>query len=238
MTISSGSTRSYISKSTQKNPINIALVTTSDVAIQDKELMARVCHYVMVHMANSLYAHETTPSKKQYFKWVIANLPNGVIRLLSWYWHNSTCSNAYVHVILLHSHVKITEKWFDEVKARACDNGSVQWEHITKEEATAPTITSDAIFIQGTIFAHEGHHIATCDIPGAFLQTDNPDYVLMCHNRILAQLVVKVVPSLCYPKYITTNAKGKPVLYYVQNEIERPSMEETCCWLHLYWVWD
>ena len=63
----------------------------------------------------------------------------------------------------------LTEKCSGEIKARACANGSTQRTHIAKEEATAPTVTSEAIFIQGTIFAHENRDVATCNIPGAFL---------------------------------------------------------------------
>ena len=99
-----------------------------------------------------------------------------------------------------------------EIKARACANSSTQRTHIAKEEATAPTVTSEAIFIQGTIFAHENRDVATCDIPGAFLQADNLDYVLMHLDGILAELMVQVAPSL-YCKYVTSNAKGKPILY-------------------------
>jgi hypothetical protein len=106
----------------------------------------------------------------------------------------------------------LTEKRSGEIKARGCANGSTQRSHIAKDEATAPTVTSEAIFIQSTIFAHEGRDIATCDIPGAFLQVDNPDYVLMRLDGILAELMVQVAPSL-YRKYVTTNTKGKAVLY-------------------------
>jgi hypothetical protein len=74
----------------------------------------------------------------------------------------------------------------------ACINGSTQQSHIAKEEATALTVTSEAIFIQGTIFAHEGRDFAMCDIPGAFHQADNPDYVLMRLDGILAELMVQV----------------------------------------------
>ena len=70
----------------------------------------------------------------------------------------------------------LTEKRTGEVKARACVNGSVQCKHIAKEEATAPTVTSEAIFVQSTIYAHENRDVATCDIPDAFLQADNPDF--------------------------------------------------------------
>ncbi len=89
----------------------------------------------------------------------------------------------------------LTEKQTGEVKARACANGSVQREHVAKEEAAAPTVSSEAIFIQGTIFAHENHDVATCNIPGSFLQADNPDWVLMRLDGIIAELMVKVAPK-------------------------------------------
>jgi hypothetical protein len=47
----------------------------------------------------------------------------------------------------------LTEKHPGELKEQACANGSVQRQHIGKEEATAPTVTTEAIFVQGTIFA-------------------------------------------------------------------------------------
>ncbi len=112
-----------------------------------------------------------------------------------------------------------------------CANGSVQHTHIAKEEATAPTVTSDAIFIWGTIFAHEGRDVATCDIPGTFLQVDNPDYVLMRLDGILAELMVKVAPSL-YCKYVTTNAKGKRVLYVKLEKVVYGMMKSG---LLFYW---
>ena len=73
----------------------------------------------------------------------------------------------------------LTEKRSGEIKARGCADGSKQHDHIAEEEATMPTVSSESIFIQGTIFAHEERDVATCDIPGAFLQADNPDFVLM-----------------------------------------------------------
>jgi hypothetical protein len=52
--------------------------------------------------------------------------------------------------------------------------------------------------------------VASCDVPGAFLQAYNPDFILMHLDGILAELMVKVTPL--YHKYITTYAKGKPAL--------------------------
>ena len=115
------------------------------------------------------------------------------------------CRNALSSLIFL------TEKRSGEVKAQACANGSVQHQHVAKEEAAAPTVTSEAIFVQSTIYAHENRDVATCDIPRAFLQADKPDLVLMRLDGILTELMVKIAPQI-YPKFITINAKGKPVL--------------------------
>ncbi len=81
----------------------------------------------------------------------------------------------------------LTKKRTGEVNARQCANSSVQRNYIAKEEATAPAVTTKAIFIQSMVFAHEGHDVATCNIPGAFLQADNSDFVLMRLDGILAE---------------------------------------------------
>jgi hypothetical protein len=73
-------------------------------------------------------------------------------------------------------------------------------------------VTTNATFIKSTIFAHEHCNVATCNIPGTFLQADNPDCILIGLNSILAELMVKVAPSL-HIKYVTTNANWKVVLY-------------------------
>jgi hypothetical protein len=46
----------------------------------------------------------------------------------------------------------LIKKRSGKVKACVCANNSTQGMDIAKEEATAPTVTSEAIFIQGTIF--------------------------------------------------------------------------------------
>ncbi|KAL3821708.1 hypothetical protein ACHAXA_003266 [Cyclostephanos tholiformis] len=66
----------------------------------------------------------------------------------------------------------------------------------SKRPPSYPYRNANAIFSQSTIFAHEQRDVATCDIPGAFLHADNPDYVLMRLDGILAELMVKVAPSI------------------------------------------
>jgi hypothetical protein len=127
----------------------------------------------------------------------------------------------------------LTEKRSGEVKAQGCVDGSKQRDHIAKEEATAPTVSFDAIFIQGTIFAHENRDVAMCDIPGAFLQANNPDYVLMRLDGILAKLMVSIAPNI-YCKYVTVNAKGKPILYFQLEKALYGMMKSALLFYHKF----
>jgi len=61
------------------------------------------------------------------------------------------------------------------------------------------------------IDARENREAVTIDIPGAFLHATNDDYVVMCMNGTLAELMAKTDPKL-YRKYLT-DEKGKKVLY-------------------------
>jgi hypothetical protein len=194
-----------------------------DLAITDENHIAHVCHYVMLHCAESTFIGNPN-NKKQYGLKAglrkFAERGNDALMKELRQFHVLRCFSPKDPKTLsrddrrkaLSSLMFLTEKRSGEVKARGCADGSKQRDHIAKEEATAPTVTSDAIFIQSTIFAHEDRDIATCDIPGAFLQVDNPDYVLMRLDGILAELMVTIAPNI-YRKYITTTAKGKPVLY-------------------------
>jgi hypothetical protein len=97
------------------------------------------------------------------------------------------------------------------VKARSCANGNPQREHIAKEEAAAPTVVLDLVFLTSTIDGKENREVVTIDIPGAFLHADNEDYVIMKMVGMLAELMVKTNPKM-YRQYIVLE-KGKSVSY-------------------------
>ncbi len=75
----------------------------------------------------------------------------------------------------LSSLIFLKEKKSGAIKAWSCANGSVQREHIAKEEAAAPTVGLDSVFITSTIDAKENRKVVTIDIPGAFLHVDNKE---------------------------------------------------------------
>ncbi len=72
-------------------------------------------------------------------------------------------------------------------------------------------MATDSLFITECIDAHKRRHIATCDLPGAFLHTLTDKKVIMVLRGELCKLMVKVNPKL-YRKYVTHDKRGKPVL--------------------------
>jgi len=113
----------------------------------------------------------------------------------------------------LSSLIFLKEKKSGAIKARSCVNGSVQREHVAKEEAAAPTVGLDSVFITSMIDAKERRKVVMIDIPGAFLHADNEDYdyVIIKMAGTLAELMVKTNPKL-YRQYVILE-KGKSVLY-------------------------
>jgi len=132
--------------------------TDIDLTIQDEERMAHLCHFVMVHTATSLHlAQQGQPTKQQYglkagLKRFGSRGDTAVTKELSQL-HTMNCFRPCdPHSLTrddrrnaLSSLMFLTEKRTGEVKARACANGSVQRQHVAKEEAAAHTVTSEAL---------------------------------------------------------------------------------------------
>ena len=109
----------------------------------------------------------------------------------------------------------LKEKKSGSIKARSCANGSKQREHIAKEEAAAPTVALESVFITSTIDAKESRKVVTIDIPGAFLHAHNEDYVIMKMVGTLAELMVKTNPKLYRQYVIDRNCDVLPIEYAI-----------------------
>jgi hypothetical protein len=68
------------------------------------------------------------------------------------------------------------------------------------------------VLITATIEAYEERDLAIVDVPGAFLSADMDKEVIITIRGRLAELMVKAAPNI-YIKYITIEAKNKPILY-------------------------
>jgi hypothetical protein len=98
-----------------------------------------------------------------------------------------------------------------KIKARGCADGRPQRKYIAKEDATSPTVTTEAVFITALIDAYEGRDVAVVDIPGAFMQTDMDEDT---HIKITGKMVdwlIEVDRDVYGP--CVTLENGKPVIY-------------------------
>ena len=114
----------------------------------------------------------------------------------------------------LESLIFITEKRNGDIKARKVADGSKQrtYDGYDKSDGSAPTVITESIFLTGVIDAHEGRAVAVLDIANAFLQADNDETVNMVLRGKLAEMMVRLDPSV-YREYVTYSAKGVPMLY-------------------------
>ena len=73
------------------------------------------------------------------------------------------------------------------------------------------------MFLTGVIDAHERRALAVIDVTNAFLQAHNNKRILMLLRGKLAEMMVRIDPSL-YREYITYSDKGIPMLYVRLNK--------------------
>ena len=86
------------------------------------------------------------------------------------------------------------------------------YDSYNKSNGSSPTVNIDSVFLTGVRDAHERRAVAILDIQNAFLHAENNEYVLMFLCGELAELLVKVDPSL-YRNYVITSKQGVPMLY-------------------------
>jgi hypothetical protein len=105
----------------------------------------------------------------------------------------------------------LKQKRCGRIKARGCADGRKQRLWKTKEETSAPTVRTESVFLSAMIDAKEGRTVITLDVPGAFMQADIDELVVVKFEGELAKLLTKVDPDL-YSKFIIQE-HGKDVIY-------------------------
>ena len=98
-----------------------------------------------------------------------------------------------------------------KIKARGCADGRPQRAYIPQEDARAPTISTEAMFMTAVIDAMENRTVAVVDIPGAFMQADMDPGVYMCIDGAMAELLMEIDHDMYQPHMV--KEKGKPVIY-------------------------
>ncbi len=112
----------------------------------------------------------------------------------------------------------LKEKRCGTIKGRGCADGRKQRDYMTKQETSAPTVATEALILTCVVDAIEDRDVATCDIPGAFMQSDMKGKVVMKLEGVMAEVILKIDPKL-YTKYIAQE-NGKDVIYVIlQNAL-------------------
>jgi hypothetical protein len=102
----------------------------------------------------------------------------------------------------------LKKKRCGKIKGQGCADRRKQREHTSKEDASSPTVSIEALMLSCIIDAKEEQVVA---IPGAFMQAGNDKLVHMQLEGTMAELLVRLDPKL-YRKYVQT-INGKLVVY-------------------------
>ena len=87
--------------------------------------------------------------------------------------------------------------------------GNKQRDFISKEDASSPTVATEAVLLTCIVDAEEDRDVAVIDIPNAFIQTkieDEKDMAIIKIRGILVNILSKIVPEV-YKDYDTTTCR-------------------------------
>eukprot|EP01040_Poterioochromonas_malhamensis_P013796 gene13796-15214_t len=114
-------------------------------------------------------------------------------------------SNVYIKDVI-HSFMFMKEKFksngeFDKIKARLAAGGNEQ--SMSVMSTSSPTVSLQAIFMTAAIAAKEKRKIASCDVPGAYLNASMIGNVYMRLDEFTAAILCKIKPE--YINYLRSN---------------------------------
>ena len=105
----------------------------------------------------------------------------------------------------------IKEKRCGKIKGRTVVDGRGQRDMYDKSDTSSPALTIESFIATLVIDAAEGRDVSVCDVAGAFLKADQPDFVLLRVTGPAIDAVVKANKEK-YEKFITFEGKTR-VLY-------------------------
>ena len=73
----------------------------------------------------------------------------------------------------------LKKKRCGRIKGRVCSGSRNQWMYTNREEASYPTVSTEAMMLSCIMDALEGREVAMVGIPGAFLHADMDDILNM-----------------------------------------------------------
>jgi hypothetical protein len=123
---------------------------------------------------------------------------------------------------VLESHMFLKQKRDGKIKGRTVAGGNKQCDYISKEDASSPTVATEAVILSCIIDAKEGRDIVVVDIPNAFVQMrveNEKDVAFIKIRGVLVDILVEIAPDV-YKPYVSRDTKGtKQLLVQCQNAL-------------------
>jgi hypothetical protein len=94
-----------------------------------------------------------------------------------------------------------------KIKGRTIAGGNKQRDHISKEDASSPTVATESVLLSCIIDAEEHRDVAVVDIPNASVQTrveNEKDMAFIKIRGILVDILVEIPQKLTSPMYHRT----------------------------------
>jgi hypothetical protein len=88
--------------------------------------------------------------------------------------------------------MSLKEKRCGTIKGRGCADGKSQRGYMTKEATSSPTVATEALILTCVIDAIRRRNVATCNISGAFMQSDMKGKVVMKVEGVMAEVILKI----------------------------------------------
>jgi hypothetical protein len=123
----------------------------------------------------------------------------------------------------MESMIFLVEREDKRLKARDCENGSIQQKFIKKEGPSSPAVATESILTTGIIEAQEKRDVMTIDIPNAFVQTsagltkDGKRIIMKIRGSLVDMLVE--LDSQTYKEHVLLENGSKILYVYVQKSI-------------------
>jgi hypothetical protein len=140
------------------------------------------------------------------------------------------------HQTVLESYMFLKQKRDGKIKGRTVDGGNKQRDYISKEDASSPTVATEAVLLSCIIDTEEGHDVAVVDIPNAFIQTrveNEKDMAFIKIRGVLVDILVKIAPDV-YKSYVSRTMPERTVWYNGCKPFVLPQVceESDGRWIH------
>ena len=110
---------------------------------------------------------------------------------------------------VLESHMFLKDKIDGEIKGRSVAGDNKQRDYISKENASSPTVATQAVLLSCIIDAEEERDVSAIDTLNAFIQTlveDEKDMAFIKIRGFLVDIMVEIAPDV-YKSHVTTKKR-------------------------------